>query len=221
MAELDDARTLVPLAAADLAPEDLVSVFHSASNTTRKVPAVDFYNIAEGTPVHATAATATFTGTTIPASRVVQVASNAFSSGLYIFDTALTGRIAPPWGVLVGATDSDSIDNLIAAINGSAGAGTLYDTLTPSHPLVTASAGAGDTMVVTADAKGAAANAFTVLTSGPGVCAWGAATLTGGIDATEAMKGEKLFDEDFLYIAVDDVTVSSSSGWKTSTLTAL
>lgn len=41
MAELDDARTLVPLAAVDLTAEDLIPVFHAASNTVRKTPARD------------------------------------------------------------------------------------------------------------------------------------------------------------------------------------
>jgi hypothetical protein len=40
----DDIRTLVPLAAADLTTNDLVPVFHAASNTVRKIPAKDLSN---------------------------------------------------------------------------------------------------------------------------------------------------------------------------------
>jgi hypothetical protein len=85
--------------------------------------------------------------------------------------------------VKVGADASASIDNLIAAINGAAGAGTLYGTGTVAHALVTAAAGAGDTMVVTAKTKGTAGNAIaTTETMGDG--AWGAVTLASGADPT-------------------------------------
>ncbi len=80
-------------------------------------------------------------------------------------------------------TASAAIDNLIAAINGAAGAGTLYGTGTVAHTQVRAAAGAGDTMVVTAIVAGSAANAYaTTDTMGNG--SWGALTLTGGADYT-------------------------------------
>ncbi len=99
--------------------------------------------------------------------------------------------------VKVGATASESLDNLIAAINGGTGSGTLYGPPTVAHTQVTAAAGAGDTMVVTAkleDQTGTFGNTIVTsetLTNG----AWGAATLTGGEDADpvdEATTGDIL-----------------------------
>lgn len=83
--------------------------------------------------------------------------------------------------VLIGATASDSLDNLIAAINGAAGSGTTYCASTVAHTQVTAAAGAGDTMDVTANWVGTSGNTVDTteaLVNG----SWGAATLTGGTD---------------------------------------
>lgn len=74
---------------------------------------------------------------------------------VYTFQTVLTDVDGH---VLIGATASDSLDNLIAAINLGAGSGTLYATSTTKHTQVTAAAGAGDTMVITAIAPGTAGN---------------------------------------------------------------
>lgn len=84
--------------------------------------------------------------------------------------------------VKIGATASDSIDNLIAAINGAAGAGTTYSTGTVAHADVTAAAGAGDTMVATAKVFGTAGNAIATTESG-GSSAWGDTTLKTGANA--------------------------------------
>lgn len=99
----------------------------------------------------------------------------------YTFQTVLTNSNG---NVLIGATASDSLDNLIAAMNRDAGAGTLYAQLTPLHPTVSALAGIGDTMDVTAKTAGAAGNTIVTtetLTNG----SWGGATLSGGQDLTE------------------------------------
>lgn len=93
-----------------------------------------------------------------------------------IGSTVYTWKAAPTtvaFEVKVGATASDSIDNLIAAINLAAGAGTLYGSLTTAHPTVTAAAGAGDTMDVTGRGDTSTASTET-MTQG----SWGAATLT-------------------------------------------
>lgn len=84
--------------------------------------------------------------------------------------------------VKIGATASDSIDNLIAAINGEAGAGSTYSTGTVAHANVTAAVGAGDTMGVTAKVKGTAGNSITTTEVG-GTSSWGAATLASGANA--------------------------------------
>lgn len=121
----------------------------------------------------AVAATANLDGITIAAGNTVTIAGIR-----YTFVAALTVP-AVPYEVKVGATDSDSLDNLVAAINAAAGAGATYGTGTAVHPSVTAAAGAGDTMDVTAKTAGPNGNSIQVqsgLTSG----SWNGYTLTGG-----------------------------------------
>lgn len=91
--------------------------------------------------------------------------------------------------VKIGATASDSIDNLIAAINHGAGSGTVYGSATTAHPSGTASAGAGDTMLFTASAVGTAGNSIATtetMTNG----SWGFATLSAGINASTLTGGD-------------------------------
>jgi hypothetical protein len=85
--------------------------------------------------------------------------------------------------IFIGTLATDTIDNLVAAINGDAGAGSLYGSATVAHTQVEAAAGAGDTMDVTALVAGVAANAYATTTDTTG--SFGAATLTGGRDAQE------------------------------------
>lgn len=173
----------------------------------------------EGTPVHAVAATGTLSGDDIAADDTVTVDGTT-----YTFVTALTEddpeEDAVPNEILVGADDAESLDNLIAAINGDAGEGTLYSTGTVFQDRVTAEAGAGDTMDLTAVTPGAAGNEIATtasLTDGD----FAESTLEGGIDATVAVKGKELFDDDFRYLAIDDIEVSSTEGWTKTALVAL
>lgn len=98
----------------------------------------------------------------------------------YTYKTTLTGAADE---VLIGVDEIDSLDNLIAAINDDITAeGVLYGTGTVKHPDVTASAGSGSVMDVTAVAEGAAFNSVaTTETLSNG--SWGAATLTGGTNS--------------------------------------
>ena len=89
--------------------------------------------------------------------------------------------------VLVGAAATNSLDNLIAAINAAAGAGTLYGTGTVGHPDVTAAAGGGDTIDLTADVAGTAGNAIATVCDPTTRIDFGAATLTGGVAASGAV----------------------------------
>lgn len=84
--------------------------------------------------------------------------------------------------VKIGATASDSLDNLIAAINGDAGEGTTYSTGTVASTEVTAAAGAGDTVDITAIEKGVAGNSIAT-TVDAASCSFGAVTLENGADA--------------------------------------
>lgn len=96
-----------------------------------------------------------------------------------------TYKAAPTTGaneVKVGADASASLDNLIAAIGQTAGAGDKYGSATVLHPSCKAAAGAGDTMVVTALTAGTAGNSLaTTETLAGGGNEFGAATLLGGV----------------------------------------
>lgn len=118
-----------------------------------------------------------------PATGVLTLAGNAVANETVTIDAvvytwkASVGATANE--VKVGADASTSIDNLIAAITGAAGSGTLYGSATVAHPTVTAAAGAGDTMNLTARTGGTDGNAIATtetMTQG----SFGAATLTGG-----------------------------------------
>lgn len=162
-------------------------------------------------------ASGTLTGTTIADTNTVTIGSQ-----VYTFQDTLTEADC---NVKVGASDSDSLDNLIAAINGAAGSGTLYAAACTTHPDVTAAAGAGDTMDVTASAAGANGNAIATtatLTAGD----WAAVTLTGGtstilftavvpgtdgnaLDSTETWTGGAFADTTFNGAAADPVATWS------------
>jgi hypothetical protein len=158
------------------------------------------------------AATGTlYSGTGIVADDVVEVEGLGFT-----FVSALTEDTPEadpvPNEVLVGADDSESLDNLIAAINGDAGEGTLYSTGTVSLANAVASAGAEDTLVLTASAPGIKGND---ITTGSSISdgGWGASTLVGGVDATTGSEGDQLYDDDYVYLALSDILKTSSSGW--------
>jgi hypothetical protein len=154
-------------------PEGVVSGLMGSVylNQSGGVPTTIYVKTSAGAA--AVAATGTLTGTTIAVNDTVTIGST-----VYTFKSPVTTA----YHVLVGATDSDSLDNLIAAITAGAGAGTAYGTGTLVHPTVTAAAGAGDTMDATALTAGTAGNSIATtatLTAG----GWGAATLTGGVAA--------------------------------------
>lgn len=90
--------------------------------------------------------------------------------------------LAEAYDVKIGADASTTIDNLILAITAGAGAGTNYGTGTVAHPDVTATAGAGDTMNVTAKEIGVAGNSIATTELGA-VASWASANLGGGADA--------------------------------------
>jgi len=95
----------------------------------------------------------------------------------YTFQTVLTNVDG---NVLIGGSASDSLDNLIAAINLGAGSGTLYAAATTANGFVSALAGALDTMDVTALLGGTVGNVIAT-TEVSATATWGFATLTGGV----------------------------------------
>jgi hypothetical protein len=111
------------------------------------------------------------------------VADETFTAAgrTYTFKAALTAADQ----ILVGANAAATILNIVAAVNGAAGAGTTYGTGTVAHATVTAADGAGDTVVFTAKQKGTGPNAYgstETMTAG----AFGGATFAGGVDASAA-----------------------------------
>lgn len=131
---------------------------------------------ANGTAAVAATGTLTLTGNALNTETVT------IDGKTYFFQTALTDLNG---NVLIGATASDTLDNLIAAINLGAGAGTAYASATTVHPTVSAATGVGDTMDVTAKTAGAGGNSITTtetLTNG----SWGGATLSGGTNLVPA-----------------------------------
>lgn len=113
---------------------------------------------------------------TITASNAVNDETVTIGSRVYTWKTTLTGAANE---VKIGTDEDVSRDNLIAAINAAAGAGTLYGTGTVAHANVAASSGGAGVVTVTAKAGGTGGNKYATtetMTNG----SWGAATLTGG-----------------------------------------
>lgn len=130
--------------------------------------------------------------TTIDAAAALTATSTLTLTGNAVAaETVTIGDIVYTWRaavstianeVKIGATASDSLDNLIAAITAGAGSGTVYGSLTTANPLATAAAGAGDTMIASAVAAGALGNGVATtetMTNG----SWSSATTTGGKNA--------------------------------------
>lgn len=99
----------------------------------------------------------------------------------YTIVTALSSPGAP-FEVLRGAAATNTLDNLIAAINSAAGGGTLYGYNTPKNPDVSAAAGAGDTIDLSSRYSGVEANYITT-TEDSASLSFGASTLTGATGA--------------------------------------
>lgn len=116
-------------------------------------------------------ATGTWTGTATPANNdTINLGATT-----YTWVTSLGAANT----VLIGGNLATALTNLAAAINGSAGAGTIYGTGTVANTSASASA-SGNTLIATALTAGTAGNTIaTTDTSAAGN--WGAATLLGGV----------------------------------------
>lgn len=118
----------------------------------------------------------TATGILTLAANVSDTETVTTGTKVYQFQTVLTDVDG---NVLIGATASDSIDNLIAAITLGAGAGVTYAASMTANTFVTAAVGAGDTMGATALTSGDTGNDIAT-TETSATASWGAVTLTGG-----------------------------------------
>lgn len=122
----------------------------------------------------AVAATGVLTFTAVAVSgQTVTIGSRIYTWAASVTTTANTVR--------VGATQAESQANLVAAINGGAGAGSLYGSQTAPHADVTAAV-VGSTVVVTARKPGTGAHSVT-LTDTMASASWGDVFLSGGVDA--------------------------------------
>lgn len=95
---------------------------------------------------------------------------------VYTFQTSLTNVDG---NVLIGANAEGSIDNLVAAINLGAGAGTAYAAAMTLNASARAVKGSASTLVAYAKIAGAAGNLIAT-TEACANSAWGAGTMAGG-----------------------------------------
>lgn len=129
---------------------------------------------------------------------------------VYTFKTTLTAAgVANE--VLIGANASASLDNLKAAINGAAGAGSTYGKGTVPHADVVAGAKTATTLVVIAKVEGTAGNSI-VSTETLTNFAWGAGTLAGGAAAgARAFRLQPTKEGTYLIRCTDGTTTVDSS----------
>lgn len=100
-------------------------------------------------------------GAPVAATNVLTLTGLPIANETVTIDDITYTFVATPnaaYEVQIGADASATLDNLIAAMQAGAGAGTVYGTGTVAHPTVTVAAGAGDTMTLTANTPGASSS---------------------------------------------------------------
>lgn len=148
-------------------------------------------NISGGTKTKATGVL-TLTGNIVPgvhAESVLTSDGTVPSSGdtvtigdeTYTFVSSLSDP-AIPFEVVIGTSAATSLDNLKAAINLSAGAGSVYGTGTTKNTSVVATDNTDTTQKVVARVPGTAGNSIAVSGTSNHL-SWGGSTLGGGVDA--------------------------------------
>lgn len=122
----------------------------------------------------------------IPAEETLTLSGNAVNGNQVVIDaktytwkTAITGGDNVDGNVKVGAAATNSIDNLIAAINLASGGGSTYAANMTVHPTAYATAETGDTMDAIAKTAGTAGNSL-VTTDNNANMSWGDTTMSGG-----------------------------------------
>lgn len=166
--------------------------------------------ITGGTPVNFTAATGVLTLTANPTNgETVTIGGTVYT---FVPGSPTANQVT------IGGLATGSIDNLILAINMVGGnPGTTHGAAGIANAYVTASAGAGDTLNLTAITPGTTANSVaTTETLANG--SWAAATLTGGT-GTPGRLGSMAVDASFLYIVAS--VASGIPTWKKIALSAL
>lgn len=122
----------------------------------------------------------------------------------YTFQTTLTNVDG---NVLIGATASDTLDNLASAMNLTAGAGSTYAAATTAHPdSITAQALDGDALGVGAGTDGTQSTTET-LTNGT----WGAATLKQQADTGYMVYLNQPGTSKFQNVIIDNLRASNDN----------
>ena len=151
----------------------------------------------EKTPVNAVAASGKLvsTGTAVEDGEKVIIGAT-----VYTFKTTLSTDPAVPYEVLIGASATAQMTNLVAAIMGTTGEGTTYGTGTVAHPTVTAAIADTDDIDLTAKTKGVAGNLIAT-TDDSDELSWGSedVTLVDGIDGTVGVANETCADGSYIY----------------------
>ena len=162
----------------------------------KSIPAL--FILPEKTPVNAVAASGKLvsTGTKVSDGEKVTIGAT-----VYTFKTTLTtDPAAVPYEVLIGASATAQMTNLVAAIMGTTGEGTTYGTGTVAHPTVTAAIADTDDIDLTAKTKGVAGNLIAT-TDDSDELSWGSenVTLVDGIDGTVGVANETCADGSYIY----------------------
>jgi flagellin len=157
---------------------------------TAAVAATDVLTGAAWTQAVAASTTLTVTagGTQVAANDQVTVGGST-----YKFVTALTGNSNE---VLIGASDTQALLNLKAAINAApGGAGTAYGVGTVANSNVTAGTATATTLAITANVNGVGGNltTSTIVAGGSGHESWTGGTLTGGVAGSTVTVGSKTY----------------------------
>jgi hypothetical protein len=173
-----------------LTPEGLITGSEPALVTEDMTIAAS-QTIAEWTPVGLNGAGDIVPVTTPNRAAGVQASGALTFSGtgtaadtITVGTTVYTLRAAPMTvanEVKIGASAAETAANFAAAINGDAGSGSLYGSLTVPHPDVFARIDASGVVGLVAKVEGAAGNAIASTETGTNT-SFGAATLTGGKD---------------------------------------
>lgn len=164
-------------------------------------------SVDEDTPVNSVKATQTITSDATAPDDGDEIVIGAIT---YTARTALTTDPATvPYEVLIGASAAAFLDNLKSAINATAGAGTTYSTGTVAHPLVIATTNTNTTQVIEAIDGGEAGNLIGTSETSDHL-SWGDTEMAGGIDGTPGVKGAMLFDEDNVYLAIQENTIEDA-----------
>jgi phage tail sheath gpL-like len=124
------------------------------------------------------------------------------------------GQIETANTIKIGNNAEACIDNLVAAITGGEGEGTTYGDGTVEHATVTAAKTTSATMTATAKTKGTAGNAIDIAENDTNT-SWASAAvkLSGGVNGTVGVDKDILIDTSYLYIAVDDNTITDTN-WR-------